>query len=86
MPDASELWDTEQATFTVALTERGGRQRTVGAACYEDVAFALFRAVAAEYPGQTVILLDVDHVRELAVSPCGERPALSPPRRPAFGF
>ncbi len=69
MPVADELSGNERATFTVAVADRGGRQRTVGAACHEDIAFALFRAVAAEYPGQTVILLDVDHVRELAVRP-----------------
>jgi hypothetical protein len=69
MPGADEPSGIERGTFTVAVAERGGRQRTVGAACYEDVAFALFRAVAAEYPGQTVILLDVDRVRELAVRP-----------------
>lgn len=69
MPEAGEFSEVEQATFTVAVADRGGRQRTVGAACYEDVAFALFRAVAAEYSGKTVILLDVDRVRELAVRP-----------------
>ena len=67
MPVAEDLSGIESATFTVAVAERGGRQRTVGAACHEDVAFALFRAVAAEYPGQTVILLGVDRLRELAV-------------------
>lgn len=69
MPGDGEPLGVERATFTVAVTDRGGRQRTVGAACHEDIAFALFRAVAAEYPGQTVILLDVDRVRELAVRP-----------------
>jgi hypothetical protein len=69
MPEAGDFSADERPTFTVAVTERGGRQRTVGAACYEDVAFALFRAVAAEYPEKTVILLDVDRVRELAVRP-----------------
>jgi hypothetical protein len=69
MPVADEPSWGECATFTVAVAERGGRQRTVGAACHEDIAFALFRAVAAEYPGKTVILLDVDRVRELAVRP-----------------
>jgi len=69
MPGVGEFPEIERGTFTVAVAERGGRQRTVGAACHEDVAFALFRAVAAEYPGQTVILLDVDRVRELAVRP-----------------
>jgi hypothetical protein len=67
MPVADELPGVECPTFTVAVAERGGRQRTVGAACCEDVAFALFRAVAAEYPEKTVILLGVDRVRELAV-------------------
>ena len=69
MSSADEPSGIERATFTVAVTERGGRQRTVGAACHEDVALALFRAVAAEYPGQTVILLGADRVRELAVRP-----------------
>ena len=69
MPGVGEFPEIERGTFTDAVAERGGRQRTVGAACHEDVAFALFRAVAAEYPGQTVILLDVDRVRELAVRP-----------------
>ena len=69
MPDADELWGIESETFTVAIAERGGRQRTVGAACYEDVALALFRAIAAEYPEQTVILLGTDRIRELAVRP-----------------
>jgi hypothetical protein len=67
MPVADELPDIECPTFTVAVTERGGRQRTVGAACDQDVAFALFRAVAAEYPEKTVVLLGSDRVRELAV-------------------
>jgi hypothetical protein len=67
MPVADEPVGIESATFTVAVAESGGRQITVGAACHEDIAFALFRAVAAEYPEKTVILLGVDRVRELAV-------------------
>jgi hypothetical protein len=69
MPGGDEPSGIERATYTVAVAERGGRQRTVGAACHEDVALALFRAVAAEYPDQTVILLGIDRVRELAVRP-----------------
>jgi hypothetical protein len=67
MPVPDALPDVESPTFTVAVADRGGRQRTVGAACCEDVAYALFRAVAAEYPGKTVVLLGADRVRELAV-------------------
>lgn len=67
MLGADEPPGTERTTFTVAVAERGGRQWTVGAACHEDVAFALFRAVAAEYPGKTVILLGADRRQELAV-------------------
>jgi hypothetical protein len=59
----------EPTTFTVAVTEKGGRQSVVGAACHEDVAFALFRAVAAAYPDKTVILRGADRVQELAVRP-----------------
>lgn len=67
MGGADEPSGIDSATFTVAIAERGGRQRTMGAACHEDVAFALFRAIAAEYPGHTVILLGTDRIRELAI-------------------
>jgi hypothetical protein len=69
MSGADEPSGIESPTFTVAIADRGGRQRTMGAACHEDIALALFRAIAAEYPGQTVILLGTDRIRELAVRP-----------------
>ena len=70
MYGAEELLAVESPVFTVAVADREGRrQRTVGAACHEDIAFALFRAVAAEYPEKTVILLAADRVQELAVRP-----------------